>query len=62
MKISEVYEIMENELKCVQTADAGECDRECDLCPLVRDTDGIVRAYGFVLGMLEALMITNGDK
>ena len=53
MTIREVHDLMENELRCVQRASVNGCDRECDTCPLVRDTDDIVAAYGYVIKMLE---------
>ena len=46
-------EIMENELRCVQTASINRCDRNCGICPLLRDTDEIIKAYSFVIKLLE---------
>ena len=48
-------ELMENELHCVQTASQNLCDRECDKCPLVRNTDDIIKAYGMAIKALEKI-------
>lgn len=53
MDNQEVHAIMENELRCVQTASTNCCDRDCAKCPLVMDTDKIIKAYGIVIRMLE---------
>lgn len=38
-------EILENELRCVQRASTKRCDRECENCDLLMDTDDIAKAY-----------------
>ena len=48
-----VHDIMENELRCVQRAGTNRCDRKCEDCDLLMDTDEIVEAYGMVIKMLE---------
>ena len=50
---SRVHEIMENELRCVQRASNYCCNRECEKCDLLMDTDEIINAYGYVILMLE---------
>lgn len=50
---AEVKEIMENELRCVQWASTGCCDRDCAKCPLLRDASDIMQAYGYVIKALE---------
>ena len=57
MTCEEVHNIMENELRCVQRASTCCCNRECDKCDLLMDTDKIISAYGYVIRMLE-----NEDK
>ena len=47
------HDIMENELRCVQRASNHLCDRECDKCDLLEDTDEIIKAYGYVIRTLE---------
>lgn len=60
MSKKEVHDIMENELRCVQTASTNRCDRDCGKCPLVMPTDQIVEAYGYVIRMLESTEVWNG--
>ena len=50
---SRTHDIMENELRCVQRASCGGCDRECGECPLMMDDKEIIKAYGYVIRMLE---------
>jgi len=53
MTRKEVHDIMENELRCVQRAETHCCDRECEKCDLLMNTDDIIKAYGYVIRMLE---------
>lgn len=50
---NEAKEVMENELRCVQWASTGACDRDCAKCPLLRDTSDIMQAYRYVIKVLE---------
>ena len=51
--IKEVHDIMENELRCVQRTSVNGCDKECDKCPISTDIDKLVKAYGYVIRMIE---------
>lgn len=53
---------MENELRCVQTASCGGCDRECGECSLLMDDKEIIKAYGYVIRMLELPSVTQSGK
>lgn len=55
---SRTHDIMENELRCVQTASCGGCDRECGECSLLMDDKEIIKAYGYVIRMLELPSVT----
>lgn len=55
---SRTHDIMENELRCVQRASCGGCDRECGECPLLMDDKEIIKAYGYVIRMLELPPVT----
>lgn len=55
---SRTHDIMENELRCVQRASCGGCDRECGECPLLMDDKEIIKAYGYVIRMLELPSVT----
>ena len=43
MRSEEVIEVIENEKECVRRA--GICDRECQVCDLVRNDEEILEAY-----------------
>ena len=43
MSSEEVIEVIENEKECVKRA--GICDRECQVCDLVRNDEEILEAY-----------------
>ena len=43
MSGDEVIEVIENEKECVKRA--GICDRECQVCDLVRNDEEILEAY-----------------
>ena len=51
MTREEVYDLMENELRCVQRGNY--CDRDCAKCPLVKDDKELIEAYGYVIKALE---------
>lgn len=53
MTKEKIIEIIKNELECVRTASDNKCDRDCENCKLVRDSDDIIKAYDFVIEMLE---------
>ena len=53
MTREEVHDLMENELRCVQWASTNRCDRDCAKCPLVKDDEELVQAYGYVIKALE---------
>ena len=53
MTREEVHDLMENELKCVQWASTNRCNRDCAKCPLVKDDEKLVQAYGYVIKTLE---------
>ena len=55
---SRTHDIMENELRCVQRASCGGCDRECGECSLLMDDKEIIKAYGYVIRMLELPSVT----
>ena len=44
MSSEKVIDILDNELRCVVRAEKG-CDRQCEKCDLVRDSDEIIVAY-----------------
>jgi len=43
MNSNEVIEVIENEKECVKRA--GICDRECQVCDLVKNDEEILEAY-----------------
>lgn len=53
MTKEKIIEIIKNELECVRTASDNKCNRDCENCKLVRDSDDIIKAYDFVIEMLE---------
>ena len=53
ISVNRTHELMENELRCVQTASTNRCDRNCGKCPLVVDDEEIIAAYGLVIKLLE---------
>ena len=62
MTIQRCHDVMENELRCVQRASVNACDRDCEHCELLMDTNEIVQAYGKVIKLLEIIMeVSNGE-
>lgn len=53
MLISQVIEILKNEMECVRRANS--CDRQCQNCDLVRDDTEILDAYNAAIYALELL-------
>jgi hypothetical protein len=43
---------MKNELECVKQAD--KCDRHCENCPLVMETEDIIEVYEWIIASLKA--------
>ena len=43
-KDEETIEILQNEKRCVQTASANRCDRKCESCQLLRESEEIIAA------------------
>lgn len=56
MELNRVHDLMENEVRCINRADKGICDRDCRKCELVKDTEELLTAYGVVIKMLEDKM------
>lgn len=52
MKYETVIEILENEKECVQRANI--CDRECQVCDLVRHDDEILEALNIAIELVKA--------
>lgn len=50
MKIKKVIKILENEKECVKQAKS--CDRNCAICPLVKEDTEIITAYDYALEVL----------
>ena len=53
MTNQEAIRLMENELRCVQRANANCCDRNCAACDLLEEADDIIKAYGMAIKALE---------
>jgi hypothetical protein len=53
MTIKETIKIMQNERKCVETAENDLCDRNCGRCELVMPAKEILEAYDVTIGELE---------
>lgn len=53
--ITRVKELMETERKCIHKNEAGICDRDCAACELVQDSEELLKAYDFVIKMLQML-------
>ena len=49
-RIKKVIKIIENEKECVKQANT--CDRNCAICPLVKEDKEIIAAYDYVLEVL----------
>ena len=47
------HEYMENEIRCIQRASDGICDRDCGKCDLVRDDKELIEAYGVAILSIE---------
>ena len=60
MTIDKAMEIVKNEQKCVLRA--ATCDRKCENCDLLRDTEDILEAYDIALNamFLSQLVINDG--
>ena len=52
MKYETVIEILENEKECVQRANI--CDRECQVCDLVRHDEEILEALNIAIELVKA--------
>ena len=53
MTAARAIEIIENEIACVRRASNG-CDRKCESCDLLMDTDEILLAYAEAINSIEA--------
>ena len=53
LSIDEAIELLRTERMCVRHADV--CDRECEKCALVQDTDELLEMYDSVCDWLEEL-------
>lgn len=53
MLYREMIEILENELKCMKAAET--CNRECQYCQLVRDSDDVIEAHEMALNYLKGV-------
>ena len=51
MKYEAVIEILENEKECVQRANI--CDRECQVCDLVRHDEEILEALNIAIDIIK---------
>ena len=49
-RIKKTIKIIENEKECVKQAKS--CDRNCVICPLVKDDKEIIAAYDYALEVL----------
>lgn len=50
MTKDKAIEILENEMKCVESSDT--CGRDCLHCPLVREQSDVMEAYKFAIKAL----------
>lgn len=54
MSNEEAINVLDNELRCVVRAEKG-CDRQCEKCDLVRDTNEIIVAYVTAINALVSI-------
>lgn len=52
MTLTEAADIINNEYKCVERANA--CDRDCAKCDLLRKDEDILKAYHIALNLIFA--------
>ena len=53
MEAEKVIEILEVEKKCVTRASKNKCNRNCEVCDLVRPSEEILEAYTEVISILK---------
>lgn len=52
MTARRAIEIMETEIACIRRASNG-CDRKCEVCDLLMDTDELLLAYAEAINSIE---------
>lgn len=60
--IDDAVDIMLVEQECVIRNDNGNCDRQCQNCDLLRDTEKILHAYTMALASLKMIKKTLGGE
>lgn len=53
LTLDDVIDILQNEQECVKRAAADKCNRKCEKCDLLRDTDNILKAYEIAIKNLK---------
>ena len=54
LSVDEVLQILETERKCVSRASSSiPCNRRCDKCDLVLDSEDIIYAYSWAIGFIK---------
>ncbi len=62
MDIQRAFELMDIELQCIHRNKDKECDRVCEVCNLVQNTDELIEAYGLAKFALAKMMIKGGSN
>ena len=54
LSVDEVLRLLETERKCVSRASSSiPCNRRCDKCDLVLDSEDIIYAYSWAIGFIK---------
>lgn len=52
MNIKRALELMKIEKECIQRNKDEKCDRECEVCDLLQNTDELLEAYEVVINFI----------